>query len=269
MCCLCRSARACFFLFLPFFCPFVLPPAWRGWLSLIQVRRCSGFAHSWVTLAQQGRQPVSLVLLPYLAPKTAHRPSRGRIHFFSPERVYPPPLGGGAGYLLSWVRRVCPARSKLTHTGPTGLVWGFAGVVPLPGSQNRSQGRTGASLGFLTKTSLPLPLKGEGRGIVFLGLALLVHNWLTRAQQGLFGAALVSFPYLAVKTAHGGTRGRVWFSPPFPGTLLLRKSRKLALQVVIHRIVNGKDRVKQRPVSRSAVQCPHRCRQRFDEILVL
>ena len=30
------------FLFLPFFCPFVLPPAWRGWLSLIQVRRCSG-----------------------------------------------------------------------------------------------------------------------------------------------------------------------------------------------------------------------------------
>lgn len=42
--------------------------------------------------------------------------------FFPPERVYPPPLGGGAGYLLSWVRWVCPARSKLTHTGPTGLV---------------------------------------------------------------------------------------------------------------------------------------------------
>lgn len=81
-----------------------------------------GFARNRLTRLQQGRQPVSLVLLPYLAPKTAHRPSRGRIHFFSPERVYPPPLGGGAGYLLSWVRRVCPARSKLTHTGPTGLV---------------------------------------------------------------------------------------------------------------------------------------------------
>ena len=127
------------FSFLPFFCPFVLPPAWRDWLSLIQVCRCPGF----------------------------------------------------------------------------------------------------------------------------------VHNWLTRAQQGGFAASLVSFPYLAVKTAHRATQGRVWFSPPFPGTLLLRKSRKLALQVVIHRIVNGKDRVKQRPVSRSAVQCPHRCRQRFDEILVL
>ena len=79
----------------------------------------------------------------------------------------------------------------------------------------------------------------------------------------------MSFPYLAVKTAHGGTRRRVWFSPPFPGTLLLRKSRKLALQVVILCLVNGEDRVKQRPVSRSPVQCPHRCRQGFDKALVL
>ena len=86
-----------------------------------------------------------------------------------------------------------------------------------------------------------------------LPVATAGHKRLTRLQQRPSGAALVSFPYLAVKTAHGGTRGRVWFSPSFPGTLLLRKSRKLALQVVIHRIVNGKDRVKQRPVSRSAV----------------
>ena len=103
------------------------------------------------------------------------------------------------GLPLSWIR------SQLAHTGPTGLVWGFAGVVPLPGSQNRTQALTGPS----------------------------------------------------------------WVSPPFPGTLLLRKSRKLALQVVIHRIVNGKDRIKQRPVSRGSVPCPHRCRQGFDEILVL
>ena len=47
----------------------------------------------------------------------------------------------------------------------------------------------------------PLPLKGEGLGIVFLGLvgfALLVQNWVTLAQQGLFGASLVSFPYSAL-----------------------------------------------------------------------
>ena len=67
---------------------------------------------------------------------------------------------------------------------------------------------------FAPKTSLPLPLKGEGLAIVFLGFigfALLVHNRLTRLQQGLFGASLVSFPYAAFKTGHRATQGRVWF----------------------------------------------------------
>ena len=53
------------------------------------------------------------------------------------------------------------------------------------------------AVGDLTQ-SLPLPLKGEGLGIAFLGLvglALLVHNRATLAQQGRSGAALVSFPY--------------------------------------------------------------------------
>ena len=104
---------------------------------------------------------------------------------------------------LSWFR------SQLAHTGPTGPIWGFAGVVPLPGPQSRTQGHTGASLVFLRRTSLPLPLKGEGRGIVFLGLALLVHSWATLAQQGLFGASLVSFPYPAHKIAHRLSQDRV------------------------------------------------------------
>ena len=83
----------------------------------------------------------------------------------------------------------CPRiRSQLAHTGPTGPVTRFAGVrFPLLGPQNRTQGHTGASLDFLPRTSLPLPLKGEGRGIAFLGFvgfALLVHNWLTLAQRG-------------------------------------------------------------------------------------
>ena len=71
-----------------------------------------------------------------------------------------------------------------------------------------------ASFFFASKTRLPLPLKGEGRGIAFLGfvgIALLVHNWLTRLQQGLFGAALVSLPYLAFIIAHRAAQGRVWF----------------------------------------------------------
>ena len=151
------------------------------------------------------------------------------------------------GLPLSWIR------SQLAHTGPTGRVCCFAGVVSLPGCQNRTQGHTGASLDFLPRTSLPLPLKGEGLGIVCclvrlvfsrrearcfsagkdgyfvsegfsmqLPVATAGHKRLTRLQQRPSGAALVSFPYLAVKTAHGGTRGRVWFSPSFPGALLLR-----------------------------------------------
>ena len=71
-----------------------------------------------------------------------------------------------------------------------------------------------ASCGFLCpKTRLPLLLKGEGRGITFLGLvgfALLVQNWGTLAQQGRSGALVVSFPYLASRTAHRATQGRVW-----------------------------------------------------------
>ena len=122
--CLCRPNWVCFFFsaFPQFLASTSLE--WRqNQFSLSWgLTAAPGFAHNRLTRLQQGRQPVSLVLLPYLAPKTAHRPSRGRIHFFSPERVYLPPLGGGAGSLLSWVRRVCPARSKLTHTGPTGLV---------------------------------------------------------------------------------------------------------------------------------------------------
>ena len=224
-------------------------------------------------------------------PLTGHESSHRGESCFPPRTNSPLPLKGeGRDFAHLWGFGFSLAVAfgnrwpQLAHTGPTGRVCCFSGVVSLPGSHNRTQGRTGASLDFLPRTSLPLPLKGEGLGIVCclvrlvfsrrearcfsagkdgyfvsegfsmqLPVATAGHKRLTRLQQRPSGAALVSFPYLAVKTAHGGTRGRVWFSPSFPGTLLLRKSRKLALQVVIHRIVNGKDRVKQRPVSRSAV----------------
>ena len=79
------------FSFLPFFCPFVLPPAWRDWLSLIQVCRCPGFVHNWLTRAQQGGFAASLVSFPYPAPKAAHRATQGRVWFFSAERASPSP----------------------------------------------------------------------------------------------------------------------------------------------------------------------------------
>ena len=75
------------FPFLPFFCPPVLSPAWMGWLSPIPFRRCPGFAHNWLTRAQQGGFAASLVSFPYPAHKIAHRLSQGRVWFlpsFSP-----------------------------------------------------------------------------------------------------------------------------------------------------------------------------------------
>ena len=129
---------------------------------------------------------------------------------------------GKEGYFVSvgFSRQlpVATAAHKRPHTSPTGPVWGCAGVVSLPCPQNRTKGRTGPSFGFLTRTSLPLPLKGEGLGIVFLGLvgsALFVQNWVTLAQQGRLCSLLVQVPYPASKTAHRATQGRVWFHRPF------------------------------------------------------
>ena len=100
---------------------------------------------------------------------------------------------------------------------PTHLQQGWSGASLVsflyPVLKLAKNRRTGASLDFLPRTSLPLPLKGEGLAIVFLGVvefALLVYNRLTRLQQGLFGASLVSFPYAAFKTGHRATQGRVW-----------------------------------------------------------
>ena len=73
-------------------------------------------------------------------------------------------------FSLTWGDGRCPRiHSQLAHTPPTGPVTRLAGVVSLPGLQNRTQGHTGASLGFLSRTSSPLPLKGEGLGTTFLG----------------------------------------------------------------------------------------------------
>ena len=122
--CLCRPNWVCFFFsaFPQFLASTSLE--WRqNQFSLSWgLTAAPGFAHNRLTRLQQGRQPVSLVLLPYLAPKTAHRPSRGRIHFFSPERVYPPPLGGG-GWVSTFLGSPgLPCSFKTDSHWPTGLV---------------------------------------------------------------------------------------------------------------------------------------------------
>ena len=74
------------------------------------------------------------------------RPHRAEFLFLLQKRVYPSPVGGGAAFHLSWVRRVYSARPQAAHVGLTGPVFGLAGVVSLLGFQNRTQGHTEPSL---------------------------------------------------------------------------------------------------------------------------
>ena len=77
--------------------------------------------------------------------------------------------------------------------------WSAASVVsfPYPASKTAHKAAQGR-VWFLPRTNLPLPLKGEGLGIILVGFALLAHNRATLAQQGRSGASLVSFPYPAL-----------------------------------------------------------------------
>ena len=182
-------------------------------------------------------------------------------------------LSGDETSFLSPGVGCCPRiRSQLGHTPPTGPVWGFAGVVSLAGPQNRTQRHTGPSLFFLPKTSLPLPLKGGGAGY---RLSWVGRVGPARSQPGHSGPTgpVCSFagvtPLSGLQNRTQGHTGPNLVSPPFSLSLSRWQPRQLALQAVIHRLVNRKDRIKQRPVSRSAVQSPYGGGQGFDEILVL
>ena len=71
-----------------------------------------------------------------------------------------------------------------SHTASTGLVCGFAGVVPYPASKTAHKAAQGR-VWFLPRTNLPLPLKGEGLGIILVGFALLAHNRANHISSGI------------------------------------------------------------------------------------
>ena len=145
---------------------------------------CRTNLHRSPTQLQQGRSGASVVSFPYLAFKTAHSASQGELWFFvSQNEVTPPPKGGGAGYRLSWVRRIRPARSKLGHARPTGPVRGFAGVVLLPShlTGHKSPHRAGFGFGLLAGASLrraslfEIPYKNSGRRKITPALFLKIR----------------------------------------------------------------------------------------------
>ena len=104
-------------------------------------------AHNWLTLAQQGLSGALLVSVSLPWSKNLTRGHTEPNSFFCSKNEFtPPPKGGGAGYRLSWVCRVCLTRLEPAHTAPTGPVWSLAGVVLLLSFQNRTQGHVGLSL---------------------------------------------------------------------------------------------------------------------------
>ncbi len=188
--------------------------------------------------------------------------------FFCPPVLSP----AWMGWLSPITFRRCPG---FAHNWPTRLQqgWSWASLVSFlyPVLKLAKNRRTGASLDFLPRTSLPLPLKGEGPGIVclgFVGFAPLGHSCLTRLQQGRFGGWLVFAPYSASKTAHRATQALVWFSPFFPPAFLLRQSRQILLQLVIHHLLDGADRVKKIPISHQVCLCFYLRGLRVDQSLL-
>ena len=185
--------------------------------------------------------------------------------FFCPPVLSP----AWMGWLSPIPFRRCPG---FAHNWPTRLQQGWSGASLVsflyPVLKLAKNRRTGASLDFLPRTSLPLPLKGEGPGIVclgFVGFAPLGHSCLTRLQQGRFGGWLVFAPYSASKTAHRATQALVWFSPFFSPAFLLRQSRQILLQLVIHRLLDGADGKSQGAIPNFPISSLYFCRFNTDK----
>ena len=70
------------------------------------------------------------------------------------------PSRGEIVFLVPGLCRCPRIRPQLAHTAPTGPVWGSTGVVPLFGSQNRTQGRTRV-FSLFPSTCSTFPLRGK------------------------------------------------------------------------------------------------------------
>lgn len=148
--CLCRPNWVCFFFsaFPQFLASTSLE--WRqNQFSLSWgLTAAPGFAHNWLTRLQQGRSGASLVSVSLPGSHNRTQALTGPNSFFLPRTSLPSPFRG-----RGWVS---------TFLGSPGLPCSFktdshwpnrAGIeprwCPLPSSQNRTQGHTGASLYLL------------------------------------------------------------------------------------------------------------------------
>ena len=99
-----------------------------------------------------------------------------------------------------------PKPPQWSHTASTGLVCGFAGVAPYPALKTAHKAAQGR-VWFLPRTNLPLPLKGEGLGIILVGFLTTGLRWPNRAGLGLRWCRSPTRPPKLHKGPHRGEFG--------------------------------------------------------------
>ena len=148
--------------------------------------------------------------------------------------------GDETSFLSPRVGRCSPIRSQLAHTTPTGPVTRLAGVVSLPGLQNRTQGHRGL-FSFTLILSWPLPY---GERPTCSRIWPVPVSWIrsqlphtARTGRGTRFAGVVSLPGFQNRT-QGHTEASL-VSPIFLRVSLFWQSLKIPLQVVIYRLLDG------------------------------
>ena len=165
------------------------------------------------------------------------------------------------------------AHATAAHTAPTGPVWGFAGVLfPYPALKTAHKRPQGRVWFFSPKRVYPLPLKGEGRGITFLGLvgfALLVQNWGTLAQQGRSGGFGGVVPLPGVQNRTQGHTGPSLGSPFFSWSAFAPAGLPSPAPACSYCLLDRPDGKLQCTISHLASLSPHLSGFYVDELLLL
>lgn len=170
--CPCRPAWPAF-LFLPF--PSFSPSGSNAGFHPPGFRRCPRICPQLAHTALTG--PITC-FVGVRFPARFSKPHAGPHRGFSPSSLFAPylsPTEKGGGYSQNWAVPVFWTCPQLAHTPPTGRVCGLSGVVPLPGFQNRTQGRTRAFL-FSSLGYLHFPLRGKSGLFTKLGSSVLLNS---------------------------------------------------------------------------------------------
>ena len=157
--------------------------------------------------------------------------------FFCPPVLSP----AWMGWLSPIPFRRCPG---FAHNWPTRLQQGWSGASLVsflyPVLKLAKNRRTGASLDFLPRTSLPLPLKGEGPGVVCLAAlncwvmprsGTAASAWLQQSRDGAWLVSEGSSTAACQSRTQRLTRGSRQVLPFSLGEFLLRQGCQISLQL--------------------------------------